>query len=420
MNHQIKDLTGQTFNDLTVVSYSHSCKPTPNYKKNQIFWNCQCKCGEFRVVDKNSLKKGHTKSCSFCAEQKMKDNRNWDLESRIALSEENGIDHRGEKINNWKVSEEYRYKITPSNKLKKLYKCQCACGAIKEISSFQLMNSVPDCYECRDYKNLVGEVINHLEVISYVGLKKQSRYWKCRCECGNTVDLVEHNILEKIVNHCGSKCGLEFKYYEEDLRGQRFGRLKVVDYIMTFEKKRLWVADCDCGNQHITKSKYLKGESCKSCGCLQEEMKTRNGMSKSREYWAWKYINYYNRYLNPVEIHDKWINENGFFNFLDDIGKCPSKFHYLMRINPQQGFVPGNVKWGYQEEKVLNYKHGLSKLRLYSTFKENQRRGTFDGSIWKDFMDFYLNMGDRPEGARLARKNMKRPHGPDNSYWKIS
>jgi hypothetical protein len=37
---------------------------------------------------------------------------------------------------------------------------------------------------------------------------------------------------------------------------------------------------------------------------------------------------------------------------------------------------------------------------------------------WKVFKNFYKDMGDRPAGAKLAKHNPAKPHGPENSYWK--
>lgn len=60
------DLTGQTFNRLTVVSRAENSRhPSAN-------WNCVCSCGNATVVRGDSLKSGGTRSCGcinkeFCA-----------------------------------------------------------------------------------------------------------------------------------------------------------------------------------------------------------------------------------------------------------------------------------------------------------------------------------------------------------------
>lgn len=51
------DLTGQTFNRLTVIHR------TENDKSGNACWECQCVCGNITIVPTGSLKSGHTKSC---------------------------------------------------------------------------------------------------------------------------------------------------------------------------------------------------------------------------------------------------------------------------------------------------------------------------------------------------------------------
>lgn len=56
-NRKIKDLVGQKFNLLTVVSFSHRCI------NNKPFWKCICDCGDITIVRANNLVSGGTKSC---------------------------------------------------------------------------------------------------------------------------------------------------------------------------------------------------------------------------------------------------------------------------------------------------------------------------------------------------------------------
>lgn len=53
---QLKDLTGQQFGYLTVVSYAGS-------NRNRSTWKCQCKCGNEIIVNQMELSKGDTLSC---------------------------------------------------------------------------------------------------------------------------------------------------------------------------------------------------------------------------------------------------------------------------------------------------------------------------------------------------------------------
>ena len=52
------DITGQKFNMLTVIKFSHFSE---NRKRN--YWLCKCECGGMKIVSKDDLRSGNTKSC---------------------------------------------------------------------------------------------------------------------------------------------------------------------------------------------------------------------------------------------------------------------------------------------------------------------------------------------------------------------
>jgi len=54
------DLTGRSFHDWTVVSYSHKIKKGEIHR---FYWNCVCSCGKERTLDQTSLLREKTKSC---------------------------------------------------------------------------------------------------------------------------------------------------------------------------------------------------------------------------------------------------------------------------------------------------------------------------------------------------------------------
>lgn len=57
MNHNFKDLTGQHYGYLTVLSLDQN----PNNKR--IKWLCKCKCGNTKIIAACDLIRGHTSSC---------------------------------------------------------------------------------------------------------------------------------------------------------------------------------------------------------------------------------------------------------------------------------------------------------------------------------------------------------------------
>lgn len=53
--------------------------------------------------------------------------------------------------------------------------------------------------------------------------------------------------------------------------GKRYGRLTVIEYAGSSNKKAMWLCKCDCGNEKIVSGDSLRRGTTKSCGCLKKE-----------------------------------------------------------------------------------------------------------------------------------------------------
>lgn len=56
-----------------------------------------------------------------------------------------------------------------------------------------------------------------------------------------------------------------------ELKGQKFGRLKVLRYAGTDGQHSLWRCKCECGKRLTTQGKRLKSGYTKSCGCYRAD-----------------------------------------------------------------------------------------------------------------------------------------------------
>ena len=65
---KIKDLTGQTFGELKVISVM----PGRYGIRKVVKWRCECSCGKFRVVEGYRLRSGEIKSCGCPNSNKIK------------------------------------------------------------------------------------------------------------------------------------------------------------------------------------------------------------------------------------------------------------------------------------------------------------------------------------------------------------
>jgi hypothetical protein len=73
-----------------------------------------------------------------------------------------------------------------------------------------------------------------------------------------------------------------------------------------------------------------------------------------------------------ITVCNRWLGENGFNNFVEDMGERPSG-HSIDRVDNDKGYSPENCKWASVTEQVNNtrrvkYAKGYLKTE-YGTFK---------------------------------------------------
>lgn len=129
-------------------------------------------------------------------------------------------------------------------------------------------------------KDLSGQRFGRLIALEIVGKHPTgSVVWRCRCDCGNIVDVRSRDLVRGHTKSCGC---LKKDFYKDihengashfkDLTGQRFGKLvavKIVDRNVSSGKQ--WLCHCDCGNDIIVSARALLSGNTKSCGCLKKE-----------------------------------------------------------------------------------------------------------------------------------------------------
>lgn len=164
-----------------------------------------------------------------------------------------------------------------------------------------------------------------------------------------------------------------------DLTGQIFGLLTVIKYInKDSDGHSLWLCRCYCDNETVARGTHLKQGQIKSCGCLRKETSKKNGKEntkhghtkrdwKSKTYRIWQGIKYrcnnpnnisykyYGGRIPPITVCKRWSNkENGFQNFLKDMGEPPTKKHQIDRINNNRGYYKENCRWVTSKEQGRN------------------------------------------------------------------
>ena len=169
------DLTGQTFNDLTVLYKAES-------QKGRVFWHCKCSCGNEKDIRADGLKAGKIKTCGEC-----KNIRHL-------------IDLTGQTFGQLTVLEKDNEKI--GNKT--YWICQCSCGNKKSIRGDQLKSGEIKTCGCGKINNLIGKVFGKLTVLEQTDKRiNRNIVWKCQCECGNIYYATTHNLVNGHICSCG-------------------------------------------------------------------------------------------------------------------------------------------------------------------------------------------------------------------------
>ena len=114
---------------------------------------------------------------------------------------------------------------------------------------------------------------------------QHKKMWHCKCDCGNECDVRATDLKSGNTKSCG--CYQNYSRGKStfvDLKGQRFGKLVVLDRLPDHitpsgQKQRRWICKCDCGNTIEVYGTQLKNGRI-SCGCILKEDKERRLIEK--------------------------------------------------------------------------------------------------------------------------------------------
>ena len=148
-----------------------------------------------------------------------------------------------------------------------------------------------------------------------------------------------------------------------DLVGQRFGRLSVMNVEPRTGSGRAYLrCQCDCGNQIVVRSDGLRRGDNVSCGCKKVNQLTTHGLTKTPEHKVWcsmierchspthaDFICYGGR---GIAVCNEW--RASFTTFLRDVGNRPTAQHSIDRIDNNDGYRPGNVRWATPAKQGRN------------------------------------------------------------------
>ena len=165
--------------------------------------------------------------------------------------------------------------------------------------------------------------------------------------------------------------------YRLDRTGLTYGWLTAVRWVSQDKKGNArWECSCSCGTVTTVLGFNLQNGNTQSCGCKKRALAAagsankRHGMEGTPEYSAWSHA--VQRTTNPndkrwpdyggrgITMCPQWLGPGGFDRFFAHIGFRLDPSFSLDRINNEQGYWPGNVRWTDRKTQRSNQRRRAS------------------------------------------------------------
>ena len=187
MSAKSKDLIGMRFGNLVVTAKAEGLQD------RYYTWHCRCDCGNEIVVNTKNLTAHRTTHCGCKA-------------SKLRNSHQKPQDRTGKKYGALTALR----MIGKSDSGAFLWECECECGNHITVTAKQLQrNGIKDCGcgkgKKPKYKDLTGQRKGQLTALFPTDRRdsKGSVYWKCRCDCGNEIEMTESDFVFGSSVSCG-------------------------------------------------------------------------------------------------------------------------------------------------------------------------------------------------------------------------
>lgn len=311
---------GDRFGLLTVVRFSHRDRHRhPHYL-------CRCDCGVEKPVYMQALKQGATISC--------------------------GCSKTRRPITHVRPGERYGrvvvIRFLNRNHLRKsVFECKCDCGKTFPCVGSNLKSGCTrscGCFKSESVINRVrkglatGQRYGRLVINAFDHRGKDGRgyqlYYRARCDCGKEVVVSRGDVVSGDTRSCG--CLFIERRTKPMAAGEKYGRLTTVSDSYLENGDSFVLCVCECGTQVPMPASRLRNGYLLSCGCLQREAASRNGLAQMRKAGRRCYL--YQHASKEIWMRSSW--EVAYAHALDRDGVQWEYEPRWFRLNDASSYCP--------------------------------------------------------------------------------
>jgi hypothetical protein len=199
--------------------------------------------------------------------------------------------------------------------------------------------------------------------------------------------------------------------------GKKFGKWTVLEEIVTERPGRYYKCRCDCGNERDIQGVTLRANRSKQCTDCQYATLYNPDKEIGKSYGKWTIIKF-------IDIHRKLMR----FEARCECGTLGIHAAADLRSGKSKQCTTCHNR----ENARNNTRHGMHRTLLYktwsamldrcrreasTTYKYYGGRGIKVCDRWYKFENFYADMGERPKGLQLDRRDNMGDYEPGNCQW---
>ncbi len=191
--------------------------------------------------------------------------------------------------------------------------------------------------------------------------------WECLCDCGGATVTRSANLRSGHTQSCGclrrERTSMSCK---KDLSGQVFGKLTVIERISSLGEQGKYKCRCSCGNYVEVLGHNLATGATKSCGCIRRmcasKLNFSHGQHGSRLYHCWRNMldrcenknnkEYSNYGLRNISVCPEWHDFRNFYDWAMANGYQDELT--IERLDVNSGYSPGNCTWATMYVQARN------------------------------------------------------------------